>query len=251
MTRSRALALGMLIALSPSVVFAQYCVTLNDRPNGGCLETGCELYCALPSARTQSAKLMPGFFVEQKDGKVLVTGVLPNSPAAIVGVRIGDELLQVDNLHVPFDDVAPDWQRGRWHTIRMRRGSVLFTERIKSESVQSLVSALPALSNPIKPVSFPSNETSFRVAPFLSGMLVRANEDEFVVEAVLLHSPADRAGLRPGDRVIRINGETVSSLEYSSERRTMTVTLRGHKANRRLSLRFASLPELFESAAAE
>jgi predicted metalloprotease with PDZ domain len=251
MTRSSALALGLLIAISPSVALAQYCVTLNDRPNGGCLETGCELYCALPSARGQSAKLMPGFFVEQKDGRVLVTGVLPNSPAAIAGVRVGDELLEVDSLHVPFDSVAPDWQRGRWHTIQVKRGSVSFTERINSESVQSLVSALPVISNPIKPVSFPSSETSFRVTPFLSGMLVRANRDEFVVEAVLLHSPADRAGVRPGDRLLRINGETVSFLEYSNERRTLNLTLRGHKATKQLSVRFASLPELLESAAAE
>jgi S1-C subfamily serine protease len=55
--------------------------------------------------------LPPGFFVEQKKGRILVSGVLPNSPAAFAGIKKEDELLGIDNLHIPFDDIDSDWHR--------------------------------------------------------------------------------------------------------------------------------------------
>jgi predicted metalloprotease with PDZ domain len=250
--QSKFLALGILLAISSSTVLAQSnCRTLDDHPFGSCLETGCAVFCPLPSKKIESARLMPGFFIEYKAGRMVVTGVLPNSPASIAGVQVGDELLEVDNLPVPFDSIAADWQEGWWHTIRLRRGSIVLTKRMKMKSVQSILSQLPVLSSPIKPASFSSERNSFSVEPFLSGMLVHGDGDEFVVDTVLRNSPAERAGIRPGERFMGTKGEEESFLQYSNERRTLTLTLQGHGKNKVVSIRFASLPELLESAAAD
>lgn len=250
MTWYRTLALGILVVTSSWPAAAQNCVTITDRPNGGCLETGCEIVCALPSARNEANKAMPGFFVEQENGRILVSGVLPNSPAAFAGVKRGDELLGIDNLHIPFDNVDSDWQQAGWHVVRFRRGTDIFSERIKTESVQNILVDLPVLSNPIHLASFSKEQNSFKVAPFLSGMLVRADASEFVVIAVLLNSPADRAGIKPGDHLLHNDGQTAISLQYSKERRTLKLLLGTNAGNRQVSVRFASLPELLQSAAA-
>jgi predicted metalloprotease with PDZ domain len=248
MTSYKSLAFGILVVTSSWPGVAQNCVTITDRPNGGCLETGCEIVCALPSARTEAKKFMPGFFVEQKAGRIIVSGVLPNSPAAIAGIKKGDELLGIDNSHIPFDNVDSDWQEAGWHTVRFRRGKAIFTEGIRTESVQNILADLPALSNPIHLASFSREQNSFKIAPFLSGMLVRADGAEFVVAAVLMNSPAERAGIKPGDRLRANDGETATSLQYSNERRSLKLSL-GTNGRRQISLRFASLPELLQSAA--
>ena len=249
MTSYGTLALGILVVTSSWLAVAQNCVTITDRPNGGCLETGCEIVCALPNARTEAKKVMPGFFVEQKGGRIIISGVLPNSPAAIAGIKKGDELLGIDNLHIPFDNIDSDWQEARWHAVRLRRGTAIFTEDIRSESVQNILADLRALSNPIHLASFSKEQNSFKVAPFLSGMLVRPDGTEFVVTAVLVNSPAERAGIKPGDRLLRNDGETASSLQYSNERRTLKLSRGRNASNRQVSVRFASLPELLQSAA--
>ncbi len=61
---------------------------------------------------------MPGFFTEYEAGKMVISGVLPNSPAYLAGIRIGDVLLRIDDRAVPFANVDSVWQESRSHTIR-------------------------------------------------------------------------------------------------------------------------------------
>src|ERR1700733_10739523 len=109
MIRLQFLLLGMLMTFWSSAAFGVECMTLTDRPNGSCFETGCTIFCAL-SAKPESARLSPGFFTEYKDGKLVISGVLPNSPAATAGLQSGDTLLEVDHHVLPFADIKPVWQ---------------------------------------------------------------------------------------------------------------------------------------------
>jgi predicted metalloprotease with PDZ domain len=218
MMRSKTLVLGILIAISAPMALSQHCVQFNDRPNGGCFETGCEIYCALAN-KTIESRLMPGFFTEPKAGGIVVTGVLPSSPASVAGVQVGDVLLGIDGLAVPFDGIDSAWQEGERHTIRLKRGSLLLTERIETKTVQRILSQLPAMSNPVKLASFSFEQPPFSAEPFLSGMLVHRDGDEFAVDTVLRNSPAERAGIRPGDHLTGIKGEADAFfLQYSNER---------------------------------
>lgn len=245
----RSIVLVMLAALCSSTAFAQNrCHTLNDNPLGVCVDSGCESLCPVSSPPIES-RLMAGFFTQQTDGKIIVTGVLPNSPAAIAGVEVGDHLLRVDNFALPFDGGAPDWQDGQWHMIELRRGSLFLRKQIKMKSVQTIVSQLPVLSDPIKNASFPPAQVSFIAAPFISGMLVHNDGSQFVVDTILQGSPAESAGIRPGDHLMKGEGDAASLLEYSNERRTLRLSLRGYDRGKEVTVRFASLSELLDGAA--
>jgi len=243
----KTLLLGCLVAFVAPIALAQFCVTLNDRPNGGCWETGCEFYCA-NATRAQTTSLMPGFFTEYEAGKMVISGVLPNSPAYLAGLRIGDVLLRIDDRAVPFADINSVWQESRSHTIELRRGSFSFVKQIRTRNLQSILAGLPVLSNPVKTVSF-SEETTFKAEPYLSGMLVRRDGAFFTVDAVLRHSPAESAGIRPGDRFVATKDTTVSSLQYSNDRAVLTLKLQSRGKDERVAIRFAALPELLELAA--
>ncbi len=47
------------------------------------------------------------------------------------------------------------------------------------------------------------------------GLLTRRQGDAVIVEDVVPEGPADRAGLRPGDRILRANGQPVSELDHA------------------------------------
>lgn len=247
-TYLKTLLLACLVAFVAPIALAQFCVTLNDRPNGGCWETGCEFFCA-HATRAQTSSLMPGFFTEYEAGKMVISGVLPNSPAYLAGIRIGDVLLRIDDRAVPFGDVNSVWQESRSHTIELRRGSFSFVKEIRTRSLQSILAGLPVLSNPLKTVSFSEETTTFQPEPYLSGMLVRRDGAMFTVDAVLRHSPAESAGIRPGDRIIAPKDTTISSLQYSNDRTVLTLTVQSRGEGERVAIQFAALPELLELAA--
>lgn len=194
-------------------------------------------------------KASPGFFTEYKRGNLVISGVLPNSPAAMAGLQSGDTLLEVDHHALPFADIKPVWQEDEWHTIQLKRGSALLTEKIKPQTMQSILSRLPVVSSPLKPVSFPVKARSFEIQPFLSGMLLDRSNSNLVVDAVLRGSPAYRAGVRPGDFIVGTKTDNTDFLQYSSERKTVSFVLRRAGKDSPVTLRFVSFPELLESVA--
>lgn len=244
-----AVILGIL-SVFPSSLIAQFCVTIQDRPDGGCLETGCSIVCAEPNARIERGGLMPGFFSDYQNGKTVVVGVLPGSPAFQAGIRAGDEFEAVDSKTIPGSG-ASAWQDAQPHVVRIKRGASIFAKKFGAVSVGVILSHLPVWTDPVKAVSFPSSDQSFVVRPFMTGVLVREDGTGFAVGTVLRGSPADRAGIKPGDRLETSRSVSAYSLEYSNERRFVTVRLRRARTEKILTLSFLSLSEVLDAVAAK
>jgi predicted metalloprotease with PDZ domain len=99
--------------------------------------------------RTTADASGPGFEVDWRDGKAVVNHVFANSPAEEVGIRVGDELVQMDDHHVPiicskaYDDSIHAYKltRAGWSYV-VKIASVTMTELfVRATSPVALVAA--------------------------------------------------------------------------------------------------------------
>ncbi|HEX7446845.1 MAG TPA: PDZ domain-containing protein [Pirellulales bacterium] len=126
------------------------------------------------------------------DAGVEVAAVLPNSPAADAGVRIGDRILRVDNTPVSNSR----------EVIRLVSAS-------GPEVQVELEIDRQGLRGPLE-VTLASPGDVFRRAA-LGVTFSKTSYGGARVLRVLPDSPAARAGLRMGDRILAINGEKVAN----------------------------------------
>ena len=144
---------------------------------------------------------------------VLVEEVADGSPADRAGIRTGDVILDVGGH--PVDD--PDALSYRVATLPLNSTvDVLLWRRGAQQTVSMAVR--PAAENP------PRNEVDLDGSQPLAGATVgtlspalaeEMGTDRYYKGVVVLTvrpgSPAQRIGLQPGDRVLAVNGEDVSS----------------------------------------
>lgn len=132
--------------------------------------------------------------VRLRDGAAVVevAAVLPNSPAADAGLRVGDRILRVDNTPVANSR----------EVIRLVSAS-------GAESQVELEIDRQGLRGPLE-VTLASADDVFRRAA-LGVTFSKTSYGGARVLRVLPGSPAARAGLRMGDRILAINGENVAS----------------------------------------
>lgn len=130
-------------------------------------------------------------------GGVLVTEVDDNSPAARAGVQIADVILSVDDVQV---DVSSEY-------LSLLRsyppGSEVTLDLLRGEQERRIALPLEAL-----PEGY-----AFNYFARIFGLNVSQDGQGVVVSNVLPDSPAARIELRPGDRIVEIEGEGVTSLE--------------------------------------
>lgn len=113
-----------------------------------------------------------------------VAWVDPGSPAAAAGVRAGDLMLSVDGKHVRNWrelDMATLGSPGHALVLRFRRDGLEHVATLTPRAVTRYEVGYAGLAPPI-PAEVPG---------------------------VLPGSPAEKAGLRAGDRIVAVNGETV------------------------------------------
>jgi predicted metalloprotease with PDZ domain len=229
-----------------------HCIVAHtDKPNGNCFSnSACSLLCPVRHPGSESSRLIPGFFTEQKDGREVIVGVIPNSSAQDSGVVAGDELVAVDGVPAPFTGDTSPWENKQFHTVQLRRGSEIVSANITMAKTQDLLARLPADHTLFEPVSFSRNSSTFLTAPFLSGMMLHPEGAAFVIDRVILNSPAARAGLHSGETVSVAGEHSVESLERANERKTLKIVVHRGDRSATTTVRFASLSELFESASA-
>ena len=123
---------------------------------------------------------------------VTVAGIMPNSPAADAGIRLGDRILAIgEQLVSTSSDVI--------YEIAARRPGEKVAIRVDRGGLKGALRATLASRE----------EVNRRAA--LGVTLSRGTHGSVRVLAVAANSPAAKAGLRMGDRIVAIDDHTVNS----------------------------------------
>ncbi len=155
--------------------------------------------------------------------KPVVDEVQPDTPAAVAGLRHGDEIIAVDGESTP--------------TMNSVVQALLY-KAIKGESVTLRVRDSQGFERQLA-LSLPPVGEEAGSPDILEkvGIIPLKPVVEPVIDEVLAGSAAERAGLRPGDRVIVIDGEPIEEWSELVERvqahpgvpMTMVVERRGER----------------------
>ncbi len=117
-----------------------------------------------------------------------------NTPAAEAGVREGDRVTAVDGRSVG------SWQDLRWRLLEASgQADVVLTVEQRDGSTASRVVSLASLP----PAEWEGN--------FMPTLGLKADFGPPVIDQVIAGKPAERAGLKAGDRIVAIDGVPVSS----------------------------------------
>jgi len=139
--------------------------------------------------------LFAGTYVAGVPGqRALLATPSPETPAALAGVREGDRVTAVDGASVQ------SWQDLRWRLLRLsgRPDASLTVERPDGSTATRLLSL----------ESLGGAEWEGNFMPMLG---LTADLGAPIIEQVIEGKPADRAGLRSGDRIVAIDGAAVHS----------------------------------------
>lgn len=135
------------------------------------------------------------FGLERPQG-MLVTEVSEGTPARRADLRSGDILLSIEGTEI----------KGKNHYVRLIRN---LTREARIEL--TLWRNEQARSLTLQPAAF-SREQALALAAERWGLRLRQGEEALVVSEVLPGSPAQELGLRPGDRIYKIAGQAMDSL---------------------------------------
>ncbi len=127
--------------------------------------------------------------------KPVVDEVSPDSPAAVAGLRHGDEIVAVDDETTPTMNSVV--QALLYKAIKGESVSLRVRDRQGIE--RHLTLALPAVGEEKGSLDLLEEVGITPLRPVV----------EPVIDEVLKGSAAERAGLRPGDRVVAIDGEPI------------------------------------------
>ncbi len=151
------------------------------------------------------------------DAPVTVGLVEAGSPAASAGLRPGDRIVSVDG------EPMPDWERFRLR-VMISAGEPLELGVVR-DGRELTLTVVPAT-----------------VGQQRTGRIGVASPLPPLVGQVLPDGPAERAGLRPGDRIVAVDGRAVShynTLFEAIEAAGGPVTLSIERSGERLELSFA------------
>jgi regulator of sigma E protease len=167
-----------------------------------------------------AAILMVG--TEYRVIRAVIGEVLSGKPAARAGLQVGDEIVRVGNERInDFDDLRL--------AITMNAGTRLRVEYIRNNErrVTTLVpDAEPSDYGPVGRAG---------IRPLLDP----------IIGSVTPGSTADRAGLRPGDRIVSVNGKAINDLsrldEILTKRPSTAFTLGIQRGNQHFEAQFPSV----------
>src|SRR2546426_2332924 len=208
---------------------AEACITCHD------LQVSCDAYksstfncdapytcvCVRSAQNTRfETDLHPGFSTMQSNGKLIVSRVIPGSPAEHAGI-LADDIIVLINFNNPSSQSCEPrgWELSEGSkSVRLlvRRDGFDREMTIPLTPVNSLLSerwiSEPSYSI-LRPATLRSGQRlNDTPGPFLIGVRLAAAKNRLVVTAVLLGSPADRAGVRVGDTILTVDQKPAALL---------------------------------------
>lgn len=179
--------------LDPRVIDRQTVVPAEFRPLSQLVTTRISRSASVE----QSQPAYLGLVLQQQQGRLLVECIEPKSPAAQAGLQEGDILVSLDGAPVSgieqFGNLIRSRSPGDVVTLHVQRGS---TETVARAT-------LTATSRPLTLAQAVNRVT-------IGVRTVEAPEGARV-ETVQSSSPAERSGLKPGDVILRADGNPVTS----------------------------------------
>lgn len=145
---------------------------------------------------------------------VLVNSVHPDGPAAKAGLKVGDVILSIDGKKVP------DANSLRFRIATLSIGGQTLIGAIRGgRPLERNVSLIAAPENPPRDLSLIKGSNPYagaevaNLSPALTEELgIDSEATGVIVLRLKRRSPADRVGLEPGDILLRLNGEQISSV---------------------------------------
>ena len=134
--------------------------------------------------------------VGESESTTIIGYVIPDSPAAKAGLKAGDKILAIDDRPVSrFGGMGDD--SISWRIVRSEGDTILITV---ARDVGGATQTRTVQVKPIVPPTKPWMRKALRQIEILPA-------ETPVVAKVRPHSPAARAGLKPNDAIIGINGQ--------------------------------------------
>ncbi|MFN8624372.1 MAG: DegQ family serine endoprotease [Candidatus Binatia bacterium] len=166
------------------------------------------------SIQNVTPALAKSFGLTQAEG-ALVADVTPDSPAARAGVERGDIIVEYNGTHIGEAHQLPGLVAattiGKTVPITVRR-------KDSTEHLSVTVAEMPANTQAATPRRTAERDWGLGVAnitPDLAQQFNLAKKEGVVIVAVTPDSPADNAGLQPGDVIAQVDHRTVRSVaEY-------------------------------------
>jgi serine protease Do len=153
--------------------------------------------------------LARSFGLSEDDG-VLVAGVMPDSPAAMGGIRPGDVILEFEGRKTPE---VPDLQRAVAETPPLKAARVTVFRAGRRETLEVKIGEMP-----VDEPQMASSDTERwgvsvqPITPELARQFNLATSEGVLVSEVEEDSPAARAGIRPGDAILEVDRRRVQDV---------------------------------------
>ncbi len=123
------------------------------------------------------------------DKPIVVAGVFKDSPAEKAGIQANDHLISINGVE------NPTWERAHWETV-LSAPNVLIPVTIDRQGQVITTSVRSTLDE--------------------RGMFGSPGE-RIVVNTVTLGGPAQKSGLRPGDQIVSVDGESIFDFQQLVE----------------------------------
>ena len=134
-----------------------------------------------------------------KDQPAVVGSVKPESPAAKLGIRRGDRIVQIDGVQ------NPTWEDVEMKELLSANQPLGFAVERGSEKIQGSIVPVAVTTDGAGSAGWYADE------PVTLGMLEP-------------NMPAEKAGLRPGDKILTLDGQPVPSIRAMIDRLQQTKT---------------------------
>lgn len=164
-----------------------------------------------PAHAALDVKITPPKTLSTQEG-VLIAEVIPESPAEQAGLLRGDIILKFAGKEVnslsELTTLVRDQEPGDQVDLVIRRGTeqLTFSVELGEENGQTFLGIRACGDIRVDVIPFGK-----KVVPFIS------SEPAFLIQKVIPDSPADKAGIEPGDQITAIDGEPVQADQSLAE----------------------------------